>query len=342
MYFLPTTVIFISLAIFTFVYTIKNREQKRKRKIFANELLIGALFLLSGIIFPFMYQAHSNLSPETLNFLWLSTSLILTIETLVWISILIKNSFKMKRHPELVWDYDSFCVEFKANWKYDFKKDVERKLLHLLPVAVILVFWSLGVILNALGVLEKWGLDTYSFAFWLIITIGFGFCIMFQVADLARLTKPQLLPGWAQKWYSKSMKPDELDTFVSSAPMVLSFVPFVFAPFPIFATVALITAVADAVASLVGKKYGKRRFRENSIKTIEGYVAGAGMTFIIVIIVAGIYINWMAVNIVIILTMAIVASIIFFLVDAFLSKSITDNILNPILTGIGMWFILII
>lgn len=342
MYFLPTSLIFISLAAITLIYTLNNRGEKREKKIFTNEILVALLFLFSGILFPFMYIAHSDLAQGTLDFLWLTTSVILIIECLIWTTILVKNAGKTKKNPALVWDYASFCEEFQATWKYDFKKDVERKLLHLLPVAVIFFFWTMGMILEAFGVLAQWGLDTYSFAFWLIITVGFAFCVMFQFADLARLSKPNLLPKWAQAWYSKSMKPDELNTFISSAPLVLSFVPFVFAPFPIFAAVALITAGADAAASLVGKKYGKRKFRESSVKTIEGYVAGAGMTFMIVVIISGIYINWMAVNMVIILSMAIVASITFFLVDAFLSKSITDNILNPILTGVGMWVLVLI
>ena len=341
MYYLPTTIIFIALASLTFINTIKNRAEKREKHIFTNEILVGLLFLMSGILFPFMYIAHSNVSLDTLNFLWSSTSVILIVEVVVWISIMLKNSVKAKSNPEDVWNYEAFCKEFRANWNYDFKKDVERKLLHLLPVFVIFIFWTLGMILDALGVLTQLGLDTYSFAFWLIITVGFAFCVMFQVADLARLTKPSLLPKWAKAWYSKSMKPDELDTFISSAPLVLSFVPFVFAPFPIFAAVALITAGADAAASLIGKKYGKHKFNENSKKTIEGYIAGFSMTFLIVVMISGIYHPFMAVSLTLIVSMAFVASIIFFLVDSILSKSITDNILNPILCGLAMWLIYI-
>ncbi|MHA1293272.1 MAG: hypothetical protein ACTSQJ_11475 [Promethearchaeota archaeon] len=341
MYFLPTTLIFIGIAIVTFIYIFKNRKEKIEKHIFINEILVGLLFLLSGILFPFMYQAHSDLPQNTLNFLWLTTSIILIVEMTVWFSILGKNAYKYKVNPDAVWNYEQFCEEFRETWVYNFRKDVERKMLHLLPVAVIFLFWTIGMILNSMGILAQWGLDTYSFAFWLIITVGFAFCIMFQVADLARLNKPYLLPVWAQKWYSKSMKPDELDTFISSAPLVLSFVPFVFAPFPIFAAVALITAGADAAASLVGKKYGKHKFKDDSKKTIEGYIAGASMTFLIVVLIAGIYHPFMAVSVGLIMTMAIVATMLFLLIDAF-AENITDNILNPILTGLGMWIIILI
>ncbi len=342
MYYLPTSLIMISLSVAIFYFTIKNRQEKREKHNFINEMLVGFLFLLSGLIFPFLFQSHSeNLPQSSLDFLWLTTSIILFIETLVWSSLLGWNSIKSKRHPEYKEsrNYDEFCEKFRSEWKYNFKKDVERKFLHLLPVVVIFVFWTLGMILEGVGVLALWGLDTYSFALWLIVTVGFGFCVMFVFADLARLNAFHVIPEWAIKWYCKSMTDKELDTYISSAPLVLSFVPFIFAPFPLFAAVALITAVADAAASLVGKRYGKHRFNENSKKTIEGYIAGTSMTFLIVIIVTGIYHPWMAVNIGVVMAMASIAAILFFLIDA-LAENITDNILNPLLTGTGMLSVL--
>ena len=70
------------------------------------------------------------------------------------------------------------------------------------------------------------------------------------------------------------MKQSELHTFIASTPLVLSFIPFIFAPFPIFASVALITTGADAVACIIGKKYGKHSLKTNSKKTVEGFIAG--------------------------------------------------------------------
>jgi len=322
-----------------------NRKVKREKHIFVNEMLVATLFLLAGILFPFMYGAHSENMPEgTLNYLWGTTSLLLIIEVIVLTTILTKRTIRAKKDPEYLAsrNYKEFCEKFTSEWKYDFKKDVERKFLHLLPVFVIFLFWTIGIILDSLGFLAQFGLDNYSFAYWLIITIGYGFCVMFMIADLARLNAFHSIPDWAVVWYSKSMKPSELNSFISSAPLVLSFVPFIFAPFPIFASVALITAGADAAASLIGKKYGKHKFKENSVKTIEGYIAGGAMTFLIVIIISGVYNQFWAVNIGIIMTMAIVASVLFFLVDSVLSHNITDNILNPILTGLGMWVIVLI
>ena len=49
----------------------------------------------------------------------------------------------------------------------------------------------------------------------------------------------------------------------------------------------------------------------------------------------------MPVSLVKIFLMAIVATILFLLID-FFGTHISDNILNPILTGFGMWLILLI
>jgi dolichol kinase len=273
--------------------------------------------------------------------MWLFTSIAL-IFVIGWILMTgLVNAYKCRVNPELKEEksYNVFREQFLATWKYDFKKDVERKILHLLPVAVIFIVWTLGTILDNMGVLARWGLDNYSFSMWIIVTVGVVFVFFFAVGDLIRLNYFYCYPNWGVKWLAKSMHEDELDTFVSSAPMVLAFIPFVFAPFPLFAAIALITAGADAAASLVGKRYGKHKFREKSKKTIEGYIAGAGMTFIFVLLISGIYYPLLGVSIVVIMTMAIVACACFFLVDAVLSDTVSDNILNPVICGFGMWWV---
>jgi len=98
---------------------------------------------------------------------------------------------------------------------------------------------------------------------------------------------------------------------------------------------------ADAAACVIGKKFGKHRLRKNSDKTVEGFIAGGLTTLLIVLIIPMIYHAWIPISIEKIIVMAIVATILFLLVDAFV-KYISDNILNPILTGFGMWLILIL
>lgn len=343
MNYLPTSMIFIGYSVLTFIYTIKNRKEKIQAHLFLNEILIAILFLMAGFLFPFMIQSNStHLTMNSLNFLWFLTSLIFLIEMGVWITTLLYNTIISKKNPEIMAerDYNIYCTKVQNKWVDDFKSEFGRKFLHLFTTFVILFFWSLGTILDNLGILSQWNLDNYSFSHWLIVTIGLGFVIMFQVADLARLNKFYMLPNWAKRWFL-SMRPEELNTFIASTPLVLSLVPFIFVPFPILASVALITTGADAAACLIGKKYGTHRLKKGSNKTIEGFITGGVTSFIIVLIVLNLYYVWMPVSVLKILLMATVSTILFLLVD-FFANHISDNILNPILTGFGMWLILLL
>jgi len=343
MYFLPTSLILVGYSILTLVYTIKKRRNKIKNHLFLNELLIAVLFLMAGIIYPFMYRSHSpNLSQNSLNFLWLFTSVVFLIEMGVWAITLIYNTVISKRNPEIMADrdYGKFCEEFDNNWVDDLKSEVGRKFLHLFTCFVIFFFWTLGTVLSDLGVLTQWGLDNYSFSYWLTITVGYGFVFMFQVADLARLNKYYMLPNWAKKWYL-DIKQSELYTFIASTPLVLSCSLFIFAPFPIFAAVALITTGSDGVACIIGKKYGKHNLRTNTKKTVEGLIAGGLTTFIIVYLISIFYHPWMPIAIEKIIIMSFAATLLFMLIDAY-TKNISDNILNPLLTGFAMWIIFLL
>ncbi len=343
MYFIVASIILIAYSIITFIYTLKNIKIKRENQIFTNEILIALLFLIAGILFPFMFQFHSpSLSQDSLNLLWLSTSVIFLIEMGVWALTLTYNAIISKRDPEIMAerDYSRFCEEFNKNWEDDLKSELGRKFLHLFTCLVIFLFWTLGTILRDFGILIQWGLDNYSFSYWLTITVGYGFVFMFQVADLTRLNKYYMLPNWAKKWYS-DMKQSELHTFVASTPLVLAFSPFIFAPFPIFAAVALITTVSDGFACIIGKKYGKHHLRTNTKKTVEGLIAGGLSTFLIVLLITIFYYPWMQVSIEKIIIMSFIATLLFMLIDAFI-KNISDNILNPLLTGFAMWIIFIL
>ena len=343
MYYLPTSLIFFGYAFFTFIYIMRNRKEKIQKHLFVNEMLIFLLLLNAGIMYPFLYRFNSpQLTQNTLNSLWFLSSLIFIIEMGIWAITLIYNSVISKKNPEVMneRDYNKYCKEFIGNWTDDLKSEFGRKMLHLFTSTIIFFFWSIGTLLESFGILKPFGLDIYSFSYWWIITIGFAFVFMFQVADLARLTKFYMLPKWAKKWYL-SMRKEELETFIGSTPLVLSFVPFVFAPFPIFASVALITTGADAIACLIGKKIGTHNLKKNSKKTFEGFIAGGISTFLIVIIIMILYNRWISIDLVKILLMAVVATIIFLLIDYY-TENVSDNILNPIFTGLALWIIYLI
>ena len=341
--FLPTSMIMVGYCIITMLYTIKNVKEKKRKKIFINEIAISILFLFAGLSFPFLFQFHSpELTYKTINILWFWTSIIFSLEMIILVIIITYNAIISKRNPELMAnrDYEKYKELVLDKWRDDLKGEIGRKLLHIFTGSVIFICWSIGTILYELGFLKIVNLDVYSFSYWWIITIGFGFVIMFQIADLVRLNRAYMLPNWARKWYL-SMRPQELDTFIASTPLVLSFVPFIFAPFPIFAAVVLITTVADGLACIIGKKYGTHPLRKNSKKTLEGFIAGAGSTFLIVVIIMIIYNSWIELNFIEIFVMAFAATIMFMVVDIYIER-ISDNIMNPILTGLAMWIVYII
>lgn len=340
MNFLPTFLILIGYFIISISYTIKNRKSKIEKNLFINEILIALLFLNAGVLFPLMYQSHSPSLPiSSLQFMWFITSTIFLIEMIIWLIMLIYNARVSKKNPSVMAerDYNTFREQVNKRWTGDLKSEFGRKILHLFTCSIIFIFWSLGTILNESGILLLFNLDNYSFSYWLIITVGFGFVIMFQIADLARLNKFYSLPKWSKRWYL-SMRPTELDTFVASTPLVLSFVPFIFAPFPILASVALIATGADAVACIIGKRFGKHSLRKKNNKTIEGFIAGGLSTFFIVVLIMTVYNYWIGVSIVKIILMASVSAVLFLVIDI-VSSPVSDNILNPIITGISMWLI---
>lgn len=86
----------------------------------------------------------------------------------------------------------------------------------------------------------------------------------------------------------------------------------------------LIACLSDAAAALIGRKYGKHKVivRNKDTKSVEGFLAGTILAYIIGFILVGpIY--------------AIIGAIIFFITDYF-PTVMADNIFNPIIIPIGI------
>ena len=89
----------------------------------------------------------------------------------------------------------------------------------------------------------------------------------------------------------------------------------------------LIACLSDATAAIIGKKYGKHKItlRNEEEKSVEGFVAGVGLAYIIGFVLVGpVY--------------ALMGALIFFLTD-YLPAVTADNILNPIFIPIGIQFL---
>ena len=86
----------------------------------------------------------------------------------------------------------------------------------------------------------------------------------------------------------------------------------------------LIACLSDAAAALVGRRYGKHKVivRSKDTKSVEGFLAGTILAYIIGLILVGpIY--------------ALIGALIFFLTDYFPIYT-ADNILNPIFIPLGI------
>ena len=91
-----------------------------------------------------------------------------------------------------------------------------------------------------------------------------------------------------------------------------------------FFTGVLVACLSDAAAALIGRKYGKHKVtvRSKDTKSVEGFLAGMVVAYIIGLVIVGpIY--------------AIIGALIFFLTDYFPIYT-ADNILNPIFIPIGI------
>ncbi len=85
----------------------------------------------------------------------------------------------------------------------------------------------------------------------------------------------------------------------------------------------LIACLSDAAAALVGKRFGKRKVEvlSKDIKSVEGFLAGTLVAYLIGLIIVGpVY--------------AIIGAVIFFITDYFPVYT-ADNILNPIFIPVG-------
>ncbi len=88
---------------------------------------------------------------------------------------------------------------------------------------------------------------------------------------------------------------------------------------------ALVACFSDALAALIGRKWGKRKVNcpGGKTKTLEGFIAGVGSAYLISLIFVG-------------PILAIVAAVVFFLLDYF-PNPVADNLSNPILISLALW-----
>ncbi len=116
------------------------------------------------------------------------------------------------------------------------------------------------------------------------------------------------------------------------AGVILSYLFYIMglAPGDVIMAAILIACLSDALAAIIGRRYGQHKVKciNGDIKSIEGFIAGMGSAFLIGLIPLGPF-------------YALVGAIILFLIDYF-PISIADNVLNPIMITVGIMIIGII
>ncbi|TFF90076.1 MAG: hypothetical protein EU548_04845 [Promethearchaeota archaeon] len=129
--------------------------------------------------------------------------------------------------------------------------------------------------------------------------------------------------------FMKILRDDEIYSIGPHINMIVGMIiPIILIPEPFMAVGTMFSGImADGMASVVGKKFGKHIFNKNNNKTIEGLLTGTVTCFLTSIIF---YIfNYPIAQC---LLFSSICCIIFAILD-YLSLPISDNILIPLITG---------
>lgn len=259
------------------------------------------------------------------------------------LAILINSIYQKKRGKQKVHRYGLSSEKPDIVKSQQIKIDLKRKFYHFLIFVLILTF-----LLAFYEVIKKrslagehsefyqdlqqtfWGLSdelgylnlifmrqSMPLAQTLTFLFMYGAMIVLLFNDLSRLSNN--FHFIFHKESQKIMRYKELDTLASYTHFAVSylFASIILPPLLFFASLCL-GSFADPMASLIGMKFGKRRYKWIS-KTLEGTVAGAITAFITTIWFVGpVY--------------AAVASFCFIITDLFTPTPIklSDNLLMPI------------
>jgi len=332
----PVSGLFCLFGTLAMIIAVQHYKKPKLRDCSINDFIMTGIYFFCAFTYPFMY-AITGLAESWQNMFFLLTALLIFSFYTVLFFYVGREAVRSKRDPSLKISrgYKEFA-ERSNNFEYSNKRDNNRKLLHLIPVVVIFLFHYMSVIFKSL--LESTGIAPRGFAYFMIVLVGYAFVAMFMLAESFRLISENkyfhLTPDWAHKWFGSSLKPAESQSFISSIPIVLCLMPFLFGPFPIFIAVGLVESISDALASLIGKRYGKHKLGMNLKKSWEGLFAGGGSTFLLVVL-SNLLFPELPISMLVIVIMAVGTAIVFMMIDMF-AKRILDNILNPLVCGAFM------
>ena len=349
-FFMVCTMCFFSVFAFVNIrYAIKSKNSPEKKghpRYFVNEMLVGVLFIIMIMTYPFLFKGvvpdnGINIESQIYYHIWFS----LVVHIIAWLIYLQISKRNNKKHNR-VYNYDEWKINFVESFNDSLKSDIKRKLMHIIPAGIIIGFHYLGMALDSQ--ISEFGWSGDAFSVFMQVSVGIHFLWVMNIGDNLRLHKKTFkkMGKFAITWMEDALKPSELNTYSSANPMILTLVPFILAP-PVFLfSAALIGSISDAAASIVGKKYRiplpESIMKRDEVvylgvvlnrnKSISGWIAGFITTYLIVILCHIIFgypnASWLLVNF-----MAFIAASAFLLLDLY-AAVISDNFYNPFWTGI--------
>jgi len=245
-------------------------------------------------------------------------------------------------------------VEDPYREEIPFKMEVIRKSFHLSGFLLVIAYYGIAYLVNdALKIMLQPGEPVYLFLWGNKSPYPYEFgdfqavdeLIMFAlVATLAFVIVSDIIRiVWGPEYsifnfLTKSMLRNKEKN--AAGPQIYIITGFIFSymlymakiipDVRVFFAGILIACLSDASAALIGRRFGKHKviLRNKDVKSIEGFIAGVVVAYIIGLVLVGpVY--------------AIIGALIFFLTD-YLPSVTADNILNPIVIPIGIQLVVIL
>ncbi|MHA1340595.1 MAG: hypothetical protein ACTSRZ_10485 [Promethearchaeota archaeon] len=338
--------LFIICGIIILIFSIRTRHTEikvAKKSILLNEILIGALFIFNGIIFPILFSRHIVESdfhsiPAT------------TIEAQTYFLCIVGLvlGFIIYSFLILFWWYRNHKKNqliSREEWKKEFfdkithrrkpSEEFRRKYFPLFigfSIIIVHITFSMVEFINSKILWSTSYVEVFIQYMILLIALFLTF-----VKENIRLRNINLLTNELRKKAPKKYVREEFYTFTSRMPLFLSVLPFIYFGNNIFYIIALIGTISDSSASIIGKQFSKfHPDHPPDEKVAEGHIAGFIITFLIIFVVnfshPFIEMTNNEINI-----MAFIVALVFMLIDIYRKRlQISDNILNPIFCGLSL------
>jgi dolichol kinase len=336
--------LYAGLVIFGLKKTWNIPEKKPHR---ANEIFYAILFIIFGCVSPFLFYGD-NLPFELENRLYMTLYLVyLTLDCFWMVGNFLPNIIRCRKNPELKESLgiEPFLAFIKANHIDTVKRDLSRKMLHVIMwcIVVLLYTWAF---FNQTLVEDTWAFTNYwAFTKFCWTLIAYGITFMFTLGDFVRISYHHWLPNWARKWYRTSIAPREAYTYISSIPYVLTLSLFQFAPIQVIFIATGVSTYADSAASIIGKSMGKHKFPAKTIfgkadtkKSYEGLLAGSFAAFLSAALTLSLF-PVPNQNLGLLMGIGTVCMLLFASIDFFITK-VADNITNVLFPGLMVWLML--